>query len=677
MPYRLAATLGLCLLGVPVLADGPRDNRPGQVRPIPPPGIEVADADRQALERGLSALRKALDSLPDDPPAVEFRPDVEVFHKAVHDALTHREFFAPADIARAKALLAEGLSRAELLSLGQVPWTTQTGPVARGFVSRIDGSVQPFGVVVPPGYDPRGSTRYRLDLWFHGRGETLSEVNFLHDRRTNPGQFTPPDTIVLHPYGRYSNAFKFAGEVDVLEALEAVKRQYRVDENRIGVRGFSMGGAACWQFAVHYADRWYAAAPGAGFAETPRFLDVFQKEKLEPSWFERKLWRLYDCDLYAENLKNLPVVAYSGELDPQKQAADVMSEALAAQGIRLVHLIGPQTKHAYHPDTKREIDRRMDRLASTGRATEPSEVFLTTYTLKYSRMHWLAIDGLREHWEPATARARVVPKEVGPPEIVVETQNVTDLSFHFPPGTTLLGLSGPPTIRIDGQTLATPSRDSDRSWTVVLWKDADRWSSAPQPVQRSAGLRKRSNLQGPIDDAFMDAFVFVRPTGPGMHPRTAQWVDAELARALEHWRRQFRGQARVVDDSQLNEDQVATMNLVLWGDPRSNAVLKRIADRLPIHWGVDSIQVGDQTYDSQDHALVLIYPNPLNPSRYVVLNSGFTYRDYDYLNNARQVPKLPDWAVIDVGTPPDTRHPGRIVGADFLGERWELRPPRP
>ena len=46
------------------------------------------------------------------------------------------------------------------------------------------------------------------------------------------------------------------------------------------MRGFSMGGAACWQFAVHYPDRWFAAAPGAGFAETPEFLKVFQNEKV-------------------------------------------------------------------------------------------------------------------------------------------------------------------------------------------------------------------------------------------------------------------------------------------------------------------------------------------------------------------------------------------------------------
>ena len=70
---------------------------------------------------------------------------------------------------------------------------------------------------------------------------------------------------------------------------------------------------------------------------------------------------------------------------------------------------------------------------------------------------------------------------------------------------------------------------------------------------------------------------------------------------------------------------------------------------------------------------MLIYPNPLNPKKYVVLNSGFTFREYDYLNNARQVPKLPDYAVIDVTTPPNSRHPGKVVRAGFFGEKWELQ----
>ena len=75
----------------------------------------------------------------------------------------------------------------------------------------------------------------------------------------------------------------------------------------------------------------------------------------------------------------------------------------------------------------------------------------------------------------------------------------------------------------------------------------------------------------------------------------------------------------------------------------------------------------------RDNVPVMIYPNPKNPNRYVVLNSGFTYRENAYLNNARQVPKLPDWAMIDLITPPDSLWPGKIVSADFFDENWRVK----
>ncbi|MDA0814434.1 MAG: hypothetical protein O3C21_18835, partial [Verrucomicrobia bacterium] len=58
-----------------------------------------------------------------------------------------------------------------------------------------------------------------------------------------------------------------------------------------------------------------------------------------------------------------------------------------------------------------------------------------------------------------------------------------------------------------------------------------------------------------------------------------------------------------------------------------------------------------------------------------VINSGVTFREYDYLNNARQVPKLPDWAIVDLSTPPGTRVPGRIEDAGFFDEQWKWKPP--
>ena len=661
-------------------ADGPADNQAEKVRPVPPAGIEVPEAERDDLEDGLKRLKVAIDELAQkkDARTQELLPDVMIYHKAVNDALTYHEFFKPQEINTAKSLLNDGLARAEQLKRGEAPWTTATGMVPRGYVSKIDGSVQPYGLIIPDSFTPTGPHRWRLDLWFHGRGEVLSEVNFLEDRRKNKGQFTPTDTIVLHPYGRYCNANKLAGEIDSLEAIESVKRRYRIDDDRIAVRGFSMGGAACWQFAVHYTDRWAAAAPGAGFSETPDFLKVFQNETLKPTWYEQKLWHMYDCTDWAANLAQLPTVAYSGDKDRQKQAADVMATALKAEGIELTHLIGPDTAHAYHPVTKLEVDRRIDTIMALGRIKTPETVRFTTYTLRYNRMNWVTVDALDEHWDKASVEASMAYNPLNA-EITVNATNATALTLSIPAGHVPFAPSLPVKLLVVDKDskpteLKAPLSGSDRSWFCQLHRNSDgKWQIGPLAGNE---IRKRHGLQGPIDDAFLDSFIFVRPTGKSSHEAIEKWTQSELSHAIVHWRRQFRGQARVKDDTAITDADIANSNLILWGDPTSNALLKKIADKLPIHWGATEVVVGDRKFPADHHAAIAIYPNPLNPNRYVVLNSSFTYREYDYLNNARQVPKLPDWAIIDVRTPPNSRYPGKVVDADFFNERWHLKPAR-
>ena len=662
----------LCLsaLLVPVLAlaDGPTDNIPANVRRIPKLGIEVPADRRAKLEAGLKQLEIKIAAVRggQDAKAKALLPDVEVYFKAVHDALAYQEFFAPAEIDFADRALATGHERVDQLAAGQAPWAAASGLVVRGYVSKIDSSVQPYGLVVPESYTGKGPGRFRCDLWFHGRGETLSELAFIRDRTNNVGAIAPDDTIVVHPYGRYSNAFKFAGEIDVLEALDSVKGRYRVDEDRIAARGFSMGGAAAWHFAVHYPDRWFAANPGAGFSETPEFLRTFQQEELKPAWWEKKLWQWYDCPEWCRNLRHCPTVAYSGEIDRQKQAADVMEKALAGEEIELTHIIGPQTAHAIHPQSKAEIERRLASLAKIGRDTRPLDVDFVTSTLRYNRLHWVTIDGLAEHWSRASVSASIASTQ----ELEFEAAGVSDITFSFAAGDSPFDLGTKVVIISGEQELEAPGPASDRSWNVSLHRSAGEWRLGKRPAD---GLRKIHGLSGPIDDAFMDSFLFVRPTGKAANDAAGKWAAAELERASEHWRRHFRGRARVKDDTALTPEDIAGANLVLWGDPGSNAVLKQIAGKLPIRWGEKQIEAGGQKFAADTHALVAIYPNPLNPSRYVVLNSSFTFRDYAYLNNARQVPMLPDWAVVDLTTPPNSVWPGKIAAADFFDERWQLK----
>ncbi|MCA9262787.1 MAG: prolyl oligopeptidase family serine peptidase [Planctomycetales bacterium] len=675
----LISTALLCCLLSPLRtsADGPADNLPDQVRPVPPVGIDVPAADQQILVAQLTQLDRLLNQLNerDDAAIDQLIPDIEIFSRAVHQGLEYREFFSPRDVAGAKQLLAEGLQRAEaLLQDGTAPWRQQTGLVVRGFRSRLDQTVQPYGLVVPESYSASGRDKFRLDLWFHGRGERTTETGFITERMTQRGPYTPDNTFVLHPFGRYSNAFKFAGEIDVFEALTHAQQEYRIDDDRIAVRGFSMGGAGCWQMAVHYPDRFFAANPGAGFSETPEFLKSFQQETLSPTWYERKLWRMYDCPGYAINLFQLPTIAYSGELDSQKQAADVMGQALAEHGMRLTHVIGSQTKHAIHAESARVIEEKMTNLALEGRASQPQEVRFATYTLKYDRAYWVRLTRLTEHWEQARVDARLVPHDN---RVVVSTQNVEGLRLEFSAGTAPFNRTQPVTVDMSGgpaanlsQSLTALPPETDGSWSCELHRVDGQWQLGAPPL---AGLRKYHGLQGPIDDALMDAFLVVRPTGTAAHDQLAIWSNAELERLVREWRRQFRGDARVKSDRDVTEQDIAAHHLLVFGDPSSNSVLASVMEELPLKWNRDHIRFADKDYDASHHAPIMIYPNPRNPDRYIVINSGFTYREYAYLNNARQVPKLPDWSIVDLRTAPNALWPGEVVDAGFFDESWNVK----
>jgi dienelactone hydrolase len=605
-----------------------------QGKQIPPPGVQIPAGDRAELEAGVKQLGAEIDALKSK--QADLIPDVQIYHKAVDWALRHDEFFNVKEVGAAKDLLKVGLERARQLADGKPAWTTATGLIPRGYVSKIDGSVQPYGLVVPATYKPGGDHRHRLDFWLHGRGETLSELSFVNGRQKSVGEFAPADTIVLHLYGRFCNASKFAGEVDLFEALESVKKRYPIDENRLVVRGFSMGGASTWHLAVHHAGLWAAANPGAGFAETPVYANV-TKDAVKPTPWQETLWHWYNATDYAVNLFNCPVVAYSGEIDKQKQAADIMAKAMKDEGLDLIHVIGPKTEHKYEPEAKKDVAKRIDEFAAKGRDPNPRKIRFTTWTLRYNQMKWLTVDGLEKHWERAT-----VDVENNGGLAKATTKNVSAL--------TIGGLWKQ--VEIDGQIVSgnVPLKKVDGKWTNGTLDD---------------GLRKRHGLQGPIDDAFMDSFVFVIPTGKPMHEKTGAWIAAEQARAIEMWRKFFRGDARVIKDDAVTPDVIASSNLVFWGDPQSNKQLEGIVEKLPIRWTPKEIVAGSQKFPADSHVPVLIYPNPLNPKRYVVLNSGFTFQDQAPASNSRHVPMLPDWAVMDVGAK-------KVAAADFFGEKWEL-----
>jgi predicted esterase len=626
---------------------------------LPPEGIELSQDVRLELERELEILKRRL--------VRRVEADVEVFTKAVDFALRHREFYAPSDADKARALLAEArrrLDELERLRKGGTPtWASATGLVVRGYQSRIDDSPQPYGLVIPQDHDfTRPAPLY---VWLHGRGDKNTDLHFMHERMTRPGQIAPPGAIVLHPFERHCVGFKFAGEIDVLEAIADVQQHYRIDPQRIVLIGFSMGGAGAWHIGAHYADKFCAISPGAGFAETARYRRL-KPEDLPPVW-EQTLWGLYDVPCYTRNLFNTPVIAYSGELDKQIQAARVMEEAFAQEGRKLTHLIGPKTEHKYEPETLKELLRRIDEHVKEGNRADADEVHLQTRTLRYPRQRWVQVWRLAEHWKDARVDGMRSRDRDRGFRWKLETRNVVELLIDDE----RLRQGG--TIEIDGREISVPAEELANLYLVVRDKDGWRAGTAPERARLFQGQdRKRPGRTGPIDDAFMDRFLVVLPTGKSKSPAFQNWVEFESQHFLDRWRALMRGEARVKRDIEVTQDDLRReANLILWGDADSNRVIAKMHENLPVRFGDGAWEFGGRSYDAGRYAPVLIYPNPYTQG-YVVLNSGLTFREAHDSTNSNQTPKLPDWAIVDLSQPPDASAPGKIHAAGFFDESWQL-----
>jgi len=283
---------------------------------------------------------------------------------------------------------------------------------------------------------------------------------------------------------------------------------------------------------------------------------------------------------------------------------------------------------------------------------------------------WISVIPLRDGriGLQAITAIQAAPHSIARPgkRLTAATTNVTALSLEFLPGRAPFEAGTKPTLKIDTETIQLPAVRADKSLTVGLVRNGTTWKTGTLN-----GLRKMHGLQGPIDDAFLDAFVFVTPTGRPLSAASGKWTREQADYAISEWVHFFRGEPRVKNDTDISSDDIANNNLALFGDPSSNAVYRRIAERLPIRWSAIGVTVGAQKFDA-NHAPVFIFPNPLNPKKYVVINSGFTFHDQS--NNDMQSPKLPDWAVVDMTKPGNNYKylPLFVESQGFFDETWKL-----
>lgn len=570
-----------------------------------------------------------------------------------------------------KQAIVRGKQRSEALAANQKPWSTRKGKLTLGYVSAVDNSVQPYGVIVPENYDPRQPIR--LDVVLHGstRPVGMSELRFIARFDEGDGkQSTAPEKpyIELHPLGRVENCYRWAGQTDVFETIEDVCRRYNIDRRRIVLRGMSMGASGAWHLGLKHPDYFVAIGPYCGYVDTHHFSETplknFVKVGPLPPHQELGLHMLDSID-YAANAGIVPAIACIGEKDVFFQAHVLMGKAMQQEGLTMVNLISPGTGHVIDPVTHAEQMRRIALYADKGLNRQPRQLRFVTWTLKYNRCHWLEVLGLQQHYAKAVIAAHLGDDGID----IMELQNIT----RFAIDTSHLS-SVPKTLCIDSTELSLSPAIAAGSRKIVIERNNNVWSIADRN-EKLPPTGKRPGLQGPIDDAFSSPFLCVRGTGQPWNADVQAYTSASLKRFADEWQHYFRGELPIKNDIDVTEEDIRTRNLILFGDPGSNSIIEKVLPDLPLKWSRIKLRLGNQDYLAAKHVPALIAPNPLPGAadRYVVLNSGHTFREADLAKlNYLLFPRWGDWAVLKI----DQTHTGspqleeNVLRAGYFDEQW-------
>ena len=558
----------------------------------------------------------------------------------------------------------EALKEAEA---GRDPLAGETGWVERAYFSDADEAVQPYYLYLPK-KAPAAGVKMPLLVLLHGYTSGYYDrlrwiENDMAVLRNATGLLERLGLAVLVPCGRTNTDFQGIGEKDVLDALESAMKLHSFDPDRVYLGGYSMGGQGVYTVAAHYPDLFAALLPIEARSDLFEWL-LLDRKKAPP---HKLLWLERENPLsLAENYLHLPtrIVHCEDDFIVPMFHAERMARRLESLGYahELVKLPGGHMDF----DPAFGDERTYTWLLERRRPTRPKRVVLTTWSTRYGRSFWVEVS----HLEAWGKRARIEAEELEPGRVRVRTENVARFVLRDVPGAP--GGGAPVVEGADGFDVGAIG--SKGRYMIVGTRK--RWTE-PR-------LAKTRDLCGPVLEALNGPFLAI--VGTGGDERTQGRLAGNAQAFAQDWFRFTLSTGplmRTRADKEIKLDEISARNLVLFGTPSTNAVLKRIEGVLPVRYttveGREHVVVQGKAFDLSKRGIVFVYPNPFAPRkepRYLLVYSGrypgqFQSRNhkFDLLPDLVVFTGEPDWA-LDPWYAHKTNH---AVLAAFFDEAWHFR----
>jgi predicted esterase len=526
---------------------------------------------------------------------------------------------------------AEGLVAA--LGKGESPYATKTGIVRRAYRSPLDGRLQPYGVYVPRAHRPGGKP-LPLVVAAHGLGNRPeialrvvvgeapeSGFNGIQEARHVPAL---PDlgAFIVAPWGYGNAGQRHLGEEDVLRVVAEMRAHYPIDERRISITGYSLGGTVAFVVPLHYPDVFSASAPLCGY---PNLLgwDSIRKAPHTP-WEKVLLQKRYIVN-WAENGLHLPLaIVHGGKDDPAR--SELVVDRYKSLGYTHKFDVQEDLDHNVW-DYGYEDGDMIGWLKARRRPDVPARVRFVTGEYRYDRAYWVRLLGMEALDRFADIDAR---HDRSRREIVVTTKNVASFALDLAKGS----LAESARVVVDGRPVEGPFAAET---LFVVKKDGTFERAAAEP---SRAGKKRTGVSGPLDDVDGHPKVIVYGTLDPVERQTNRAVAEHFASFDT-----FAARYPVKADVDVTDADIAATSLVLIGNSRTNRVTAALEGGLPVRFEPGAIVFRGQRFEGEDVGVSFIHPHPRNEREYVVVHAGARWTG---TLASRHLPRFaPDFLVYD------------------------------
>ncbi len=452
------------------------------------------------------------------------------------------------------------------------------------YESPVDGSGQPFKVVIPTDYDPARPAP--LSVYMHGyTGDHLNHSAGFHD---HDGFF---DVAVL---GRARGGWYVGlSQADVLHVLDYIEAHWRIDAGRIRLSGGSMGGGATFKLGARFPHRFASGQIACGYVQ------------------QEPIGNLLTFPIYATHSDDDPVVSILLSRGPLAELRRRGGQAIFDETTGYGHAVwdyaaGNERSGAWGAAQVRPDSRTVRRLD------------FTAYDGAAMRCWWAEI----AEWGTEARPARFTATAGEGNTLFVELDNVARLRLRtaespFDPAQTLrVVVNGAVPIEIPAPLPGSIVVDGPGAPADV---PPARLHTPGGPIQVYDGSPLLI-VYGTGGDAATQAALRAVAEIASQSPNPS-WKDdrgeIDPADQIPHWRNLF-GRLAIKPDTAVNEADIARCNLVLIGTAVENSIVARIAAQLPVRLADGRIVCSDGfELPAAQRTLGLVHFNPLAPTRLV------------------------------------------------------------